>query len=247
MNTQKSIFITGVSGLIGSNIAKYLLSQGYMVFGCISSKDSLAKDSILELKDLGMNLIICDLNSKHELSSLIDSLKQKNIFGFLHCARSLGSLNIEQDGTSSDINLSDEYFMQVILPYKITTSLVENGLKRTILFGSQYGSNLPSQKFAGDNYMKYPIQYGLAKSAQKRLAIEISARYVIKKFNCFYLSIGGVYGKTDDKFNANYAKLLPLKRLIQPYELFPAIDLCLDIRSSAMIGSELRIDGGYGQ
>ena len=53
MNTQKSIFITGVSGLIGSNIAKYLLSQGYMVFGCISSKDSLAKDSILELKDLG--------------------------------------------------------------------------------------------------------------------------------------------------------------------------------------------------
>ena len=50
--------------------------------------------------------------------------------------------------------------------------------------------------------MKYPIQYSLAKSAQKHWLLRSQHDMSYKSLTVFI--VGGVYGKTDDQFNANY-------------------------------------------
>ena len=58
---QKKIYITGVSGFIGSRLAKLFLDKGYQVIGITRKSASVVS------KELGIDVIEADFNDKSHL------------------------------------------------------------------------------------------------------------------------------------------------------------------------------------
>jgi UDP-glucose 4-epimerase len=83
-NNLKKIYITGVSGFIGSKIAKFLLENDYKVIG-IAKKSGYAVS-----RELGINVIENDLNDKN-------NLELETADAIVHCATAneILSKNIE--------------------------------------------------------------------------------------------------------------------------------------------------------
>lgn len=82
---MKKIFITGVMGFVGSNIAKKLIDEGYDVSGC----DDLSFGTVQNLIDLGIyekgKFAICDFVEMHEYR-LLDMVNNDDVI--IHCATS---------------------------------------------------------------------------------------------------------------------------------------------------------------
>ena len=72
-NNLKKIYITGVSGFIGSNIAKKLKESNYEVIGITHSSNPVIE------KELGIKVIENDLLKKN-------ILKLDNAYAVIHCA-----------------------------------------------------------------------------------------------------------------------------------------------------------------
>jgi UDP-glucose 4-epimerase len=69
----KKIYVTGVSGFIGSKVAKICLKHGYQVIGITRSSASAVS------RELGINVVEADLNDKNDL-------KLETADAIIHCA-----------------------------------------------------------------------------------------------------------------------------------------------------------------
>lgn len=76
---MEKIFITGISGFIGSSIGTELISRGYLVYGLIRKKP----DNSFRLINSKITLLIGDLSSRDFIS---DFLKENNITIVIHAA-----------------------------------------------------------------------------------------------------------------------------------------------------------------
>ncbi len=123
MNTgQKKIYITGVSGFIGSRLAKLFLNQGYHVIG-ISRKSA----SFIS-KELGINVIEADINDKSHLDL-------ETAHTIIHCATA-------NDILSKDIGAG--LSLSIVGTNKILEASKKAGISNVIFFSTAqvYGTEL---------------------------------------------------------------------------------------------------------
>jgi len=122
ISKQKKIYITGVSGFIGSRLAKLFLDQGYKVIGITR------KSAPVVSKELGVDVIETDFNDKSHLElEAADTI--------IHCATA-------NDILSKDISAG--LSLSIIGTSKLLEASKKAGIKNVIFFSTAqvYGTEL---------------------------------------------------------------------------------------------------------
>lgn len=182
------IFITGVLGFIGSNLAEDFLKKGHLVYGldnCSGSyPTSYFNRNLLELSSYGsFSYFNFDILNKFKLNSFFSEFKPDIL---LHCA---AKTNVR----ASKGNLEEYCQINVEGTKNILEVLYENSPQtKVILFSSSsvYGNNMPP--FSENMSMKPISPYGVSKAKMEDYVLKYSLK---KKLKSIIVRPFSVYGK----------------------------------------------------
>jgi NAD(P)-dependent dehydrogenase (short-subunit alcohol dehydrogenase family) len=248
---SKTVLITGASGKLGSAIAKHLANCGWNLV--LTSRDiKRCSDLTKELLTTGVSVNTVELDLLDDKSS--DSLAKRiadmqiSITHIVSNARSLDTLNLDENGVASTKNFIDELSIDVVAPYRAMMGFVSNpchNLRGIVTIGSQYGVVGPNPSLYNGELGLSPVQYGVSKAALHHLARELSIRLAPDiRVNC--IAYGGFSGRVDDEFQKRYAKLLPIRRMLNEDDAGgPVAFLIDDFAAAAVTGHVLVVDGGW--
>ena len=252
---KQTILITGASGKLGVLYCEYFLKNDCVVVAIVSNPESekkLYKYLINDNLDSSKNLfILCsDLRSACYERDLLEftNKKELKINCFLHAARSLDSLEVDNNYLTIPANFEKEYHLAVIVPYRIIMALNESRchlLSSIVLISSIYGIVPFNPSLYKNDLSLMPIQYGLAKSAQIHLMKELAIRFAKNNIAVNAVSYGGVEGRADGDLNDRYTKLCPSGRMLQEKDIVGPVDFLFSDKSSGLTGHNLIVDGGW--
>jgi len=166
----KKIYITGVSGFIGSSIARLCLDNGYKVIGITR------KSSSIVTKELGIEVIEADLNDKK-------TLKLQSADAIIHCA------------TANEIlsqNINEGLYLSVIGTNKLLEASRNAQISNVVFFSTAqvYGTEL-------NGYVdeKSPVNCQTPYATNHFLGEELCKFYCnSKNFNIVILRPSNIYG-----------------------------------------------------
>lgn len=240
----KTILITGGTGKVGKQLVYHFEKKGFNVV-FISRDDNKIKEIVKNSKNItGLKL---DLLEKDFISDLLKVLKEKNIKVdyLVNNARCLDFLKVEDDGSIKRDNWTNEYLLDVVLPYELATNLEKNmPLKKIINIASIYGvATFNPNLYEGEfNPM---LQYSCAKAALIHLTKELAVKFADKNIQVNSVSFGGIEGRVDDSFKERYAKLCPLKRMMKEEDVIGSVDFLISDNSEYITGQNIIVDGGW--
>lgn len=240
------VLLTGATGKIGMSFISGLVNDGLRVVCC--TRDAQAATA--KIGEMSKAITFIEVNFfNQDYWGRIDSFLNENnlkINHFVHAARSLDSLKVETSGFSSDGNFRKELELQVIVPYKIITNLLQkqpDALKSIVSIGSIYGSSTFNRNLDLGDLNKAPIQYAVSKAALGHLTRELAARYPNLKIN--QISYGGIEGRVDQDFLSRYGKLCPMGRMLKEDEVYGALKFLISKDSNYILGQDIKVDGGW--
>lgn len=247
---SNNILITGGTGKIGAQLVNHFLVEGWRVVYTTRSHDS--RDRLAErfgwkeeIRD-ALRDVRVDFNDPAATTKLLDELQGESIHVVVNNARDLSSLKIREDGLSERQHLQQEYLIDVIVPYELSTGLIASGhpLRHIINVSSIYGS-VPFNPALYDNYeQSAPIQYSLAKAAVNHLTRELAIRYR-KTCQVNTISYGGVVGRVSPEFLERYAKLCPQGEMLTEEQTVGPVAFLASPASRGITGQNIIQDGGW--
>ena len=247
----KTVIITGASGKLGSAIARHLASLGWNLV--LTSRDTttcaeLAED--LRKLDVSVDTVALDLldeTSAETLASRVAELGVK-VTHIVSNARSLDTLELDENGLAPSQKFIDEFSIDVVAPYRLLMSIARDSrhdLRGVVAIGSQYGEVAPTPALYDGDLSRSPIQYGVAKAALHHMTRELSVR-LSPNIRVNAIAFGGFAGRADPAFQERYAKLLPLGRMLTDTDAGgPVAFLLDDVAAAAVTGHVLSVDGGW--
>ena len=250
MSDKGNVLITGATGKLGREIAKYLAGRGWSLV--ITSRNGARAESLSDeltrdgARAVGISL---DLTADGAVEALVDVLASRNIVitHLVNNARALDTLAVGPDGTTRGQDFRDELNIDVVQPYRLTVALANHAaheLRAVVNIGSQYGIVAPNPALYGGSLAAAPVQYGTAKAALHHLTREMAARLAPTiRVNC--VAFGGFSGRAPDDFVAQYASMVPNARMLRDSEAAGPVAFLLDDASSAVNGHVLIADGGW--
>lgn len=249
----KSILLTGATGLVGSKLLIHFVRMNYNV--CIPTRNIGQIPSLiskLNLEKFASNIFPVEYDFlNYDSESWMNLLRENNFAPhvIIHNARSLSSLKIEEDGTSSYDNLLTEYKMGIVTPYRIIMDIIlselHKNLENIIFISSMYGVVTPNPSLYEDFEKSSPIQYGVVKSAQIHLTKELAVRLAKYNIRVNCISFGGIKGRANNDFCDRYEKLTPLGGMLEQEEVVGPVDFLVSENSKRMTGHNLLYDGGW--
>lgn len=253
--SPRHILLTGVTGKFGKVLTKHLIMQGHHVIGISRSQAKLADlPAQLGIDSSQFNKhftgIEVDLTQPEGPSKICDILEIKNIniSHLINNARSLEYLKTEPNGVVSAHNFTQEFVVDVVIPYQLSMALVEQQgqhLKHIIHIGSQYGTVAANLKLYDQPQTESAMHYSVAKAALVHLTKEMATRLAKRQIQVNCVSYGGVEGRANDAFEQRYAALSPIGRMLQEEEILAPIDMLINHPSISMTGHTLHADGGW--
>lgn len=248
---NKTVLLTGGTGLFGQILVNYFVTNGWVVV--TTSRDQSRLDQLISSCDSNSESIIgivVDFSQQGAVERLLDELRSTDIIitHLVNNARSILSLAVESDGTTNPAVFLKEFEMDVLIPYEITMGLSkssEHSLNCVVNIGSIYGEVAPNPALYEDDLDKSPIQYGVSKSALHHLTRELAVRLAAKNIRVNCVAFGGVEGRTDQSFRDRYGKLVPSGKMLKSTEIIGPIDFLLSDASSSVNGHVLIADGGW--
>lgn len=246
---NKTIMITGANGAIGSLIVKEYLDRGYVVFALVH-KD-LRRIELLR-KEYGEQLICrkCDLTNLTEVDSL-----------FAELFKSYGYIPNKMIHTSA-VRSSDSKILTETDP-KLWYSIIEmnifacyNLLRNLLVHYQQSGGG--KIVLIGSNISRTGLKngsaYAVAKGALTNFVRTIALEYGEDDIMINLVSPGAVnadqshFSKEYQEFRAGYFKRelqnTPLKRLVEPLDVFHTCDFLLSDNNRSITGEEIFLTGG---
>jgi len=195
--------------------------------------------------------IKADLTENDAITLLCKQLDTRDIRPdcLVNNARSLSFLKIGENGLVSRENFTNEYLLDVVVPYELTMALVQqqdSQLRRVLNIGSQYGSVDANPNLYTDPVKQSPLHYGVAKAALSHLTKELAVRLADKNIQVNCVAFGGVDGRVDEAFKQRYAQLCPMGRMLRDDEVVGPVDMLLSDKCSGVTGHILAVDGGWG-
>jgi NAD(P)-dependent dehydrogenase (short-subunit alcohol dehydrogenase family) len=250
--TSRTILITGGSGKFGRTLVSYFLAAGDRVIATCRTDESLGKllQAYLSYGDKFVGLK-ADLTENNSAALLREQLDARDIRPdcLINNARSLRFLKIGEDGLVSRKNFSDEYLLDVVVPYELTMELaqqLDSQLRRVLNIGSQYGTVAANPHLYTDPLQQSPLHYGVAKAALAHLTKELAVRLAGANIQVNCVAFGGVEGRVDEAFKQRYALLCPMGRMLRDDEVVGPVDMLLSDKCSGVTGHILAVDGGWG-
>jgi len=243
---METILITGITGLLGKEFVFHFLKKGYQILGVYRDKEKYSNLFGTKNNLFGVQV---DLMQNNATDIIIEAVQDYGIYPHYLVNNATNSQfhKIESNGFSSRENLLGHYTINVIIPYELSFKLAnhqKSQLKKIVNISSMYGV-VPYNPCLYDNPLtETPLQYSVAKAASIHLTKELAIRFSDRGINVNSISYGGVDGRVDDKFKEKFAKITPLKRMLQPHEVVYALEFLLNDGSNYMTGHNLIVDGG---
>jgi len=269
---DKTVIITGGTGLLGSVYTHSLLSLGASVIIIDKKIDktkfiknlvkeyNLTKEIINKIK-----FVKCDITNKKQIDKSFKKIRSnlKNLKVLINNA----SL-VKQVGND---DLRDTYkpFLQMkqkdwedffsvdltgtlLVTQKCIPFLRKNGGGSIINISSTYGILSPDQRIYeslspknSKQKIEKPIGYSISKSGVLNMTRFLATKFAEDKIRVNTLTLGGVYDNNPKTFVKSYSNKTPLRRMADKNEYAgPIIFLATDA-SSYMTGSNLVVDGGW--
>lgn len=248
----RTILITGGSGKIGRTLVSHFLAAGDRIIATCRTDESLKK-MLIEYSSYGDRFVSIksDLTENDASTVLREQLDAQDIRPdcLINNARSLSFLKIGEDGLVSRENFSNEYLLDVVVPYELTMALAQqrdSQLRRALNIGSQYGTVAANPHLYTDPMKQLPLHYGVAKAALAHLTKELAVRLAGASIQVNCVAFGGVEGRVDEAFKQRYAQLCPMGRMLRDDEVIGPVDMLLSDKCSGITGHILAVDGGWG-
>jgi len=257
---NKVIIITGCSGNLGGEYARFLLESGATIFGI----DRVEESTIIELKYKFKNNFYFfngDITSK---KSMLEALKAcKENFKKIDVLINNAAIDSPPNSTSNENckfeNFSIETWDKVmevnlkgafICSQVFGTEMSINNGGSIINISSIYGILSPDQSLY--DYMKddgieffKPIAYSVSKSGIMNMTRYLAVYWAKKNVRVNTLTIAGVENNQDPRFIRNYTNRIPIGKMANKKDYNGAILFLSTSASTYMTGSNLVIDGGW--
>jgi len=252
MLTNKTALITGGSSGIGLATAKLFLANGARV--AITGRDAGALKQAREILGNDVLTLEADVRSRADLQRMAATVKEKfgglDIFfanaGVAHVTP-LASTTEEQFDTLMDINVKGAFFsIQAVEP------IMREG-----------GSIILNTAWLNQVGVPGRAALSASKAAVRSFARTLSAELLPRRIRVNAVSPGLIEtpilrgvgqsehpGQTDAEFKAyiqGAVDMIPIGRLGSAEEIAGAVLFLASDASSYMLGSELVVDGGFGQ
>jgi NAD(P)-dependent dehydrogenase (short-subunit alcohol dehydrogenase family) len=219
------IIVTGSSGLIGSEVSKYLKKRGNKV-------------------------IPCDYQLGHDLSNenFVKKWFKENKADYLVNLFALND-HVDEKRTTNDLyGISLDSFNKFLHTnitslFSVCRAFAVNNAKGGIInFSSTYGvvSPLPELYPKSMKHIGYCVSKAGVIQLTRYLAVHLAPKI---RVNC--IVPGGVQHKQDGSFVRSYGKKTPLGRMMKVEELNGMVEFLCSPKSSYITGAILNVDGGW--
>jgi len=185
-----NIFITGIAGFLGSNLADFYIKKGFSVSGC----DNLVGGDLDNVSSK-VNFVKADcedLNKMKELTKNIDVVI--HAAAYAHEGLSVVSPNII---SSNIVNASTAVF----------SAAIQNKVKRIVFCSSMARYGNIDQPFREDDIPNPVDPYGISKLAAEKILINLCNTYGVEYNIAVPHNIIGIKQKYDDPFR-NVASIM---------------------------------------
>ena len=185
-----NIFITGIAGFLGSNLADFYIKKGFSVSGC----DNLVGGDLDNISSK-VNFVKADcenLNKMRELTKNIDVVI--HAAAYAHEGLSVISPNII---CSNIVNASTSIF----------SAAIQNKVKRIVFCSSMARYGNIDQPFREDDVPNPVDPYGISKLAAEKILINLCNTYGVEYNIAVPHNIIGIKQKYDDPFR-NVASIM---------------------------------------
>ena len=185
-----NIFITGIAGFLGSNLADFYIKKNFSVFGC----DNLVGGDLVNVSPKA-NFVKADcedLGKMKELTKNIDVVI--HAAAYAHEGLSVVSPNII---CSNIVNASTSIF----------SAAIQNKVKRIVFCSSMARYGNIDQPFKEDDVPNPVDPYGISKLAAEKILINLCNTYGVEYNIAVPHNIIGIKQKYDDPFR-NVASIM---------------------------------------
>jgi NAD(P)-dependent dehydrogenase (short-subunit alcohol dehydrogenase family) len=241
---NKVIFITGGTGLLGSEVVDRLLRDGFDVISTTTSDEK-----VCDCVKYGQRLKIIKINFMNsDFEQIIIELFQKsNIYAIINNARSFEYLKTNSNGFCSAEDLQNEFYMNVIVPYRLALLAFEFNkvLEIIINISSQYARRVPNPYLYNAKSEISPIQYNVSKAALNKITKELAVRFFEKKIRVNCIEYGGIEGRASNSFVEKYNSRSPHGKMLKLNECYGPIKTLLDPDNCSINGAVIVANSGW--
>jgi NAD(P)-dependent dehydrogenase (short-subunit alcohol dehydrogenase family) len=259
---NRTIIITGGTGLIGQHYVRALVDAGARVI--LADKDETAafwlKDS---MESDNLTISAADITNPQSVRDMVERVKKK--YGRINGLVNNAAVNPKMDSVNgSGHNLTFENYPLSLWQQSLDVNLTGMFLctqavapemlsqKKGVIvnISSIYGLVGPDQRLYQKDAQAHqtvfkPVDYSVTKAAVLGFTRYLAAYWGHQGIRVNTLTLGGVYHQHDGDFVKRYTWRTPMNRMARPDEYCAALIFLLSDASSYMTGSNLVIDGGW--
>ncbi len=265
---DKVVLITGALGLIGREISKSFLKDGFKVIVSdldISKQDIFFKE-ILALNIDIANLMIIKLDITDQNS--IDDVLVKSVEKFKTIDVLVNNAAIDAKFDTANLQkLSscrfEDYPFELIeesvrvnmlgtirMTQNVCKIMLAQGFGNIINVASIYAILAPNQSLYDwgqdrELFRFKPVDYLVSKSFIPNFTRYIATLYGSNNIRCNAIAPHGIFNNHDQNFLTNFKKLSPLGRMCDVTDLYGAFRYLASNESNYTTGSTMVIDGGW--
>jgi len=213
---MKKAIVTGANGFIGSNLVKYLLSQGVCVKAVVRNEKSYLGE-LSKLKNV--DIIYCDL---HEINSLPEKISDKGFDVFYHLA---------WDGNSGPKRQNYTMQMENVVGVANAFSVSESLKCQKFLCSGAITEKVAANLLNLPKAVAQNMIYGIAKNTAHYICEFLSRKSEVKFLWCTLSNIYGTGNRTGNIVNYTLDSLInnripEFSAAIQPFDLM-FVDDCV--------------------
>lgn len=251
--TGKVIVITGGMGLIGKAFTEACLQFGSSVMIADIDKAEPEKnaDKLNERFKGRAAGISIDVGKRNDVIRLKDETLKKfgRIDGLVNCHQNktakffakFEEYTDENWDAVIETNLKGTYLTcQIIGSY-----MAEKGSGSIINMPSTYSVVAPNQNLYHGTSLGCPAAYSASKGGVMALSQYLATYWADKGVRVNQITPHGVWNNHEDKFEENFSRFSPLKRMSYNHEVAGAAVFLLSDASSYVTGDNVRVDGGW--
>jgi NAD(P)-dependent dehydrogenase (short-subunit alcohol dehydrogenase family) len=238
---NKVILITGGSGLLGSEMIRYINSKGAITLNLdINCIDNWEKGTLY-----------CDVTSDKSIIEVVAKIinKYKHIHGLVNNAyprtKDWGASFEEIEPQSWRTNLDWQLNSYFLISQQVIKQMRVQGFGSIVNIASIYGVVGNDFAIYEGTSIKPAAAYTAIKGGLINLTRFLASQYgkYNVRINC--VSPGGIFDNQPELFVKAYEKKTPMKRMGQPDDIAPAVSFLLSEEAKYITGQNLIVDGGW--
>ena len=254
--TNKVAIITGGAGLLGSEHAIALASQGAkIVMADFNEEKCNEACNILKEQQIQATSKFCDVTKKESWQNLSDEVINEfgkidiliNNAGFTNQSKSANfdasfeNFPLEDWNAIMNVNLTGTFLGCQVIGQK----MLEQGKGSIVNIASLYGVVSPNHNIYPGTGISQPVAYSVSKHGVVSLTKYLATLWASKGVRVNALTPGGIFNGHQGLFLERFKNLNPIGRMSNKNELRGGIIYLASDASSHVVGHNLIIDGGW--